>query len=61
MNFYQFASANPILTFVLFYIAGDVVIKVVRRFIRHLNIRAHGWPPEHLDADGDFKETNQLE
>lgn len=23
------------------------------RLMRHLNIRARGWPPEHLDADGD--------
>ena len=24
------------------------------RLMRHLNIRKNGWPPEHLDADGDF-------
>ena len=23
------------------------------RFMRHFNIRKHGWPPAHLDADGD--------
>ena len=23
------------------------------RFMRHLNIRAAGWPPAYLDADGD--------
>jgi len=22
--------------------------------IRGYNIRKHGWPPEHCDADGDF-------
>jgi len=26
------------------------------RFLRHLNIRNRGWPPDHLDADGDFEE-----
>lgn len=25
------------------------------RFWRHWNIRKHGWPPVHCDADGDFK------
>lgn len=23
--------------------------------MRTLMIRKHGWPPEHLDADGDWK------
>jgi sterol desaturase/sphingolipid hydroxylase (fatty acid hydroxylase superfamily) len=23
--------------------------------LRHLNIRNKGWPPPHLDSDGDFK------
>lgn len=25
------------------------------RFFRHWNIRKHGYPPAHCDADGDFK------
>lgn len=25
------------------------------RWLRHKNITAQGWPPAHLDADGDFK------
>lgn len=29
--------------------------RIINRCIRHLNIRAKGWPPEHLDADGDWK------
>ena len=24
------------------------------RWLRHKNITAKGWPPSHLDADGDF-------
>ena len=27
------------------------------RFLRHFNIRKHGYPPEWCDADGDFKES----
>jgi len=30
---------------------------VWNRFMRHLNIRKHGYPPAHCDADGDFRET----
>lgn len=25
------------------------------RFLRHLSVRSRGWPPSHLDADGDWK------
>lgn len=32
-----------------------VLFKCWNRFLRMLNIRAHGWPPAHCDADGDFK------
>lgn len=28
------------------------------RKLRSKNIAAHGWPPEYLDADGDFKEED---
>jgi hypothetical protein len=27
----------------------------INRPLRHWNIRKHGYPPEHCDADGDFK------
>lgn len=29
--------------------------------IRHLNIRKAGWPPAHLDADGDWKQEQESE
>jgi|GEM_PF-1176381 hypothetical protein len=32
-----------------------IVFLVWNRLMRHLNIRARGWPPPHLDADGDWK------
>lgn len=27
---------------------------IVNRIMRHWNIRKHGYPPKHCDADGDF-------
>ncbi len=33
-----------------------LIFRSWNRFMRHLNIRKHGWPPPHCDADGDFKE-----
>lgn len=34
--------------------AGKLVFLIWNRFMRMLNIRKHGWPPPHCDADGDF-------
>ena len=31
------------------------------RFWRHFNLMKHGYPPEHCDADGDFKQTKEEE
>ncbi len=31
------------------------------RFWRHWNIRKHGYPPAHCDADGDFMSTTKKE
>ena len=55
-GFYQFAGDHPFLTFVLALIVADVVcypFKVINRWIRSQNIKNAGWPPVHLDADGD--------
>ena len=30
-------------------------MRLLNRMIRSRNIREKGWPPPHLDADGDFK------
>lgn len=31
------------------------ICRVINRIIRNRNIAARGWPPSHLDADGDWK------
>jgi hypothetical protein len=41
-----------IYTFIFFIING--LVKMWSRFMRMLMVRKHGWPPSHLDADGDF-------
>jgi hypothetical protein len=32
---------------------GTWSLRMVNRFMRHWNIRKHGYPPVHCDADGD--------
>lgn len=59
MNIYEFMSGNPWLTF--FMLCGmTVTVRIVFTClvvipVRAINIRRHGWPPPHCDADGDFK------
>jgi uncharacterized membrane protein YoaT (DUF817 family) len=55
MNGWQFMDAHPFLTFFLACLAAYVVVKVWCRVWRHFDIKRNGWPPQHCDADGDFK------
>ena len=60
MTIYDFMSDSPWLAFFLALIIA-VVMKftfamVINRPLRHMNIRKHGWPPAHCDADGDFRQ-----
>ena len=61
-TFYEFASESPFLTFFLALIVAGVLKTAIRtpfhiwnRYCRSRNIRERGWPPSHLDADGDWK------
>ena len=55
MNIYQFMSDSPFLTAFLAYVLFECLLKLGSRVLRSINIAVRGWPPEHLDADGDFK------
>lgn len=66
MSIYEFMIESPATTLILALFAlialGFVLtlilsltFKPFNRWIRHKNIVAKGWPPPHLDADGDFK------
>jgi len=62
MNIYQFMSSSPYLTFFLGCIFAGIITSVLKycinRPLRHANIRLHGWPPAHCDADCDFKDED---
>jgi len=38
-----------------FSILNAVVFKLPNRLLRSIKVVLRGWPPAHLDADGDFK------
>ncbi len=52
-GFWQFIGVEIMIgiTFQFFF---NFLFRVINRLIRHMNIRKKGWPPSHLDADGDI-------
>lgn len=61
MNIYQFMGENPFLTFFLAWLALHLMGVVYSRTMRAIMVCKNGWPPEHLDADGDFKPIKENE
>lgn len=65
MNIFEFMSDSPFLTFFIALIVGQFLIaffcNLPNRILRHRNIRMHGYPPEHCDADGDFRKKEKEE
>lgn len=56
MNFYEFATGSPWLTFFLIWLLLLTILKIINRILRFFTMRKCGYPPPHCDADGDFKE-----
>jgi hypothetical protein len=42
----------------LFYFVVNLIYKSWVSFMRMIMVRKHGWPPDHLDADGDNIKKN---
>ena len=58
---YEFWGEHYILAFfaivLLACLAGTFIecaMKILNRILRSINIAIRGWPPQHLDADGDW-------
>jgi hypothetical protein len=67
VGFFEFADKNAFTALVLAFMVMCVVSMVsyritwaVNRILRSRNIKAHGWPPVHCDADGDFRPGPEL-
>lgn len=65
MTIYEFMSESPYLSFslaIFLYGVFRVVFFILpNRILRHMNIRKHGYPPIHCDADGDFRPIDKKE
>lgn len=67
MNMWDFFHHHPFLAWCALWLlwpAGwiilTIVIRLPNRILRCINIVTRGWPPEHLDADGDWKREDGL-
>ena len=52
-GFWKFIGSFILFNTALYYVVNWLT-KSWGRFLRMLMVRKHGWPPDHLDADGDF-------
>jgi len=53
-SFWKFVGGFIILSMIL-----TCILFIWNRFWRHWNIRKHGYPPPHCDADGDFEKSDK--
>ena len=61
MDIYQFMSDSPLVTIIIVVVVCSMIATIVNRSFRHWNIRKHGYPPAHCDADGDsVDDSNEL-
>lgn len=51
---WQFMSEHPTAAFFIAWVLAWAFVSPFRLYFRSRNIQAQGWPPDHLDADGDM-------
>ena len=65
---WEFADSHPIIMLLMAVVCACAAASpfffafcAYNQNLRSRNIIARGWPPPHLDADGDFKEEEEAE
>lgn len=52
-GFWHFIGVLLLLSLILYYVVNGIT-RVWSRFLRMIMVVTRGWPPSHLDADGDW-------
>lgn len=55
MTWSEAVNNNPLIAAATIAVLSAGVVMLVMIVCRHLTVWIRGWPPSHLDADGDFK------
>lgn len=58
-GFWQFCGITILLNGAAYFIT-NAVLRMWHRLIRMTMVLSRGWPPNHLDADGDWKEKQVI-
>jgi hypothetical protein len=53
-GFWVFCGVTIILNGAAYFFV-NMVVRIWIRYMRYLSVKSKGWPPAHLDADGDWK------
>lgn len=61
MTILQLIIDHPVLSFFIAMLILDAACKIISRTLRMIMISFSGWPPAHLDADGDWKPEPEKE
>lgn len=56
-GFWIFVGSYALTGMILYFLVNGIV-QIFSRFFRMIMVSFKGWPPSHLDADGDFFKTN---
>lgn len=59
-GFWAFIGMIILLNGAAYYLL-NFIVKLWGRFTRMVMVSIHGWPPPHLDADGDIITDNGIE
>lgn len=62
-EFFEFVLSNFWIWVGFIIILGQILnflILLINRIMRHWNIRKHGYPPAHCDADGDLRPITKV-
>jgi hypothetical protein len=57
-GFWIFCGSYVLIAMILYFVVNGI-INLFSRFFRMIMVLFKGWPPSHLDADGDFKKIHQ--
>lgn len=69
MGFWDFWNQHPLLAWCALWLGWpaawfavvvvNTIFRIINRLFRTINVCVRGWPPEHLDADGDWKPVEE--
>jgi hypothetical protein len=60
MNFWEFCDKHPFIDWCALWTMWGVH-SLIRRLMSTIMVAIRGWPPEHLDAGGDWKTISKRE